>query len=156
MRITTKNSGLGFQGQIVTKKYDDLTQYALTCELDKAHQLALQIFVEFLKYKKTKRIIRYHSSYGLKHLAEQISRKLVKDYPGYQYEYIGNEDMIFAMLRAGFICRNCGDYEGNKNLSPNYYFNVGRLKMSNWIKSPILDKIIKDTMTSDLLKQHTL
>ena len=133
MRIKTENSRQGFKGQIVTDQYDQLKEYCVTQEPNTAQQRALRIFVNYLKFYKAKNISRYTGSYGLKHRVEELSEKIIKIIPGYKYEYIGNEDFIFAMLRNDFNCKNCDV----GRLGPNYFFNIKKLK-KDWINDPLL------------------
>ena len=133
MRIKTENSRLGFKNQIVTNQYDQLKEYCITQEPNTAQQQALRIFVNYLKFYKAKNISRYTGSYGLKHRVEDLSQKMTKIIPGYKYEYIGNEDFIFAMLRNNFNCKNCDA----DRLGPNYFFNIKKLK-KDWINDPLL------------------
>lgn len=117
MRLTKDDKGWGFPGQIVTHDYDKLKVWAQTEPVPE--QVALDIFVKYLaKNLKRNTINQSHSSYGLKHKVEELSKEIQKHDPDYQYEYIGNEDFIIAMLQHGFDIRSTG------GLSPNYYFNI--------------------------------
>jgi hypothetical protein len=148
MRIKIENSGQGFRGQIITDQYDQLKEYALTQEPEAAQQRALRIFVNYLKFYKSKNISRYTGSYGLKHRVEELSKKLTKVIPGYQSEYIGNEDFIFAMLRNDFDCKNC-DAE---RLGPNYFFNIKKMK-HDWINDPLLQICVAQEFENEV--KHT-
>lgn len=148
MRIEKENSRLGFKGQIVTNQYDRLKEYCNTQELNVAQQTALKIFVKYLTYYKSKNISSYTSSYGLKHRVEELSERLVETVPGYKYEYIGNEDFIFAMLRNGFNCKNCGHGWDADRLGPNYFFNIKKLK-KDWLQDPILELCVNEVFANE-------
>ena len=136
MRLT-KTSRYGFEGQIVTQDYEKLKEWALSEPVPQ--QRALDIFIKYLSKKmKRVRINEYCSSYTLKHRVEELSKEIQKYDPEYQYEYIGNEDFIIAMLQNGFDIRSAG------GLSPNYYFNI---------KTIDSQKMWKELMVKDYLDE---
>ena len=124
-----------FSGQICTDDYNALVQWVHS--RPPPPQLALKIFIEWANANKTQRVTKDTHSYRLKHLVEEISRVLCEIAPPYRYEYIGNEDLICAMIRAGFLAKNA---EEKSVPGPNYYFN---LRKTDW--SPEwLEQVLKD------------
>jgi hypothetical protein len=111
-----------FDGQIVTFDMDALKSYCLSQPFPK--QRILDVWVKFMASNKmSKNIVKSAgSSYGLKHQVEHMSRFMQKEH-GWDYEYIGNEDLIIAMIHAGFKCKNA-----NTGMpGPNYFFNLAPL-----------------------------
>ena len=80
---------------------------------------------------QTKTFNMHSSSYGLKHFVEGISEALVG-----KRTYVQNEEIIVALLRAGFIARNVNYRTGM--LSANYHFNVSKLVLKD-IEASLLD-----------------
>ena len=133
--------------QIRTKDYELLRIYCKTQEPNAGKQLALKIFINYLKKNTTIRINRKAgTSYGLKHKVEALSRKIQRMYPNYQYEYISNEDFIISMLQNDFDCKN-EDYDKVYYQGPNYNFNIKKLKI-NWIDDVELEKLIIEEFTN--------
>lgn len=74
-----------------------------------------------MQFKKRKTFNRYHSAYGMKHIAEYYMRN-VKRIDG--DAYISEEAFIKAMLKAGFDSR-VDKYNRT-------YFNVSNVEVNKW------------------------
>lgn len=68
-------------------------------------------------------INKWHTSYGLKHLAERRAKKLSNN----ETNYITNGALILAMVDAGFRFVRDGD-------SPNVFFNVSERELMKLFK----------------------
>jgi hypothetical protein len=125
-----------FDGQIVTHDMAALKAYCLIQPFPK--QRILDVWIEFMaSYKMTKNVVKTAgTSYSLKHQVEELSKFMQKEH-GWDYEYIGNEDLIIAMIHAGFNCKNANTDQAG----PNYYFNLAPLTESDIFKLKMLAKI---------------
>lgn len=112
-----------FNGQIITHDMDALKAYCLSQPFPK--QKILKAWIKFVSESlKSKNITKTAgSSYSLKHQVENFSKYMQKEH-GWDYEYIGNEDLIIAMIHAGFNCKNANIEQAG----PNYYFNLKAMK----------------------------
>lgn len=77
---------------------------------------ALDEFIKRISVGKQRTISKVYGSYSLKHVAERLARK-----NGY-YAYVSNEQLIVALVRAGFTAKNIASF--NDRPGPNYYFNI--------------------------------
>ena len=124
-----------FPGQIIASTQKELEEKVYA--KPEPNKFALEVFIKWAKQNKRQTVNRSEFSYGLKHRVEDLSRALEKVIPDYQSEYIANEELICAMVRAGFIAKN--QYRpGSNKLGPNYYFNIKALPTNEvWIKQAL-------------------
>lgn len=134
-----------FDGQICTDNYDELVDWVM--KQPEPNQLALKWFIEWAKHNMTDRIGSHETSYTLKHCVEGLSKWAKINHPNYMYEYIGNEDLICAMVRAGFKARNSNPR--NSLPGPNYYFNLKKLH-AGWIEEIIPARNIVEKGSSNV------
>ena len=134
MRLKEDSTRFGFAGQIVTTDYEKLKAWAK--QEPKPDQKALSAFIKYAVANLQRSTINtYISSYGLKHRVEEVSKRIKQIDPSYQYEYIGNEDFIIAMLQNGFDVKNA-----TMRMGPNYYFNLKKFDNDDmWV-----EKVVKE------------
>ena len=72
------------------------------------------------RVKKTEKVTKYITSYGLKHLVEKLLAIETND----QVSYVTNEELTEAMILAGFKAQKTW------NGSPNFHFNVSKKSLN--------------------------
>lgn len=111
----------------LTRNSDILKKWAL--EQPTITNPAIRTLVEYLKHEcQTKNVLGHHSSYELKHRAEDISKIRLRttDY----WIHCANVDFTVAMLQQGLKAK-CG-YSWGGAYSQHCYFNIRKLP-DNWL-----------------------
>lgn len=116
-----ENCKYGAQGQLLTFDHEELRDYCLKQPATRKRRLKafVQALLDIKQAHPRVTVNRERSSYNLKHLVERI---------GYgrpmpcEYEYISNEELIVALVQAGFNSVNCA--RRGCHPSPNYWFNI--------------------------------
>lgn len=114
---------MGFQGQLITHDFDQLRRYCISQPA--RQQAGLAVLVRGLMHAPMRHgsFSKIATSYGLKHVAEKISDEFTNlEGAKVSHEYVSNEDLIIAMVQAGFKARNVAP--ADCRLSNHYFFNV--------------------------------